>query len=219
VNESVADVTERIEGLLATSALVSLTNTTEGPLYTTAGWASLSGAARDATRAFHAEYPLRVGIPAEELRSRLKLKSALFTQVADRLIEQGDIERVGSLMRSPGYTPEFTDGQTQHITDYLAYLGTDRFSPPTDKPIDQELIAALVDQGRVERLNQEVIYPSDVYEEMEQRVIEYGSANEKIALGAVREMFDTSRKYTLAVLEHMDRRQITRRVGDDRQLR
>jgi selenocysteine-specific elongation factor len=219
VNESVADVTERIEGLLTTSALISLTNTTDGPLYTTAGWARLSGSARDATRAFHAEYPLRAGIPAEELRSRLKLKAALFTQVANRLIENDDVERVGSLMRSAGYAPEFTNEQTQQIADYLDYLGTDRYSPPTDRPIDQELIAALVDQGRVERLNQEVIYPSDVYQEMEQRVIEYGSANEKIALGAVREMFDTSRKYTLAVLEHMDRRQITRRVGDDRQLR
>ena len=82
-----------------------------------------------------------------------------------------------------------------------------------------ELIAALGDQGRVVRLNQEVIYPADVYEEMEKRVIEYGSANETISLGSVREMFDTSRKYTLAVLEHMDRRQITRRVGDDRLLR
>ena len=135
------------------------------------------------------------------------------------MAENGDVEHVGSLMRSPGYTPEFTDEQTQQIADYLDYLGTDRYSPPTDKQIDQELIAALGDQGRVVRLNQEVIYPADVYEEMEKRVIEYGSANETISLGSVREMFDTSRKYTLAVLEHMDRRQITRRVGDDRLLR
>ena len=219
VNESVADVTQRIEGLLSSSALVSLTDTTDGPLYTTAGWANLSGSARDATRAFHIEHPLRAGIPAEELRSRLKLKAALFTKVADRLVDSGDIERAGSLMRSPGYAPEFSDEQTQQIDDYLDYLGTDRFSPPTDKPIDQELIAALGDQGRVVRLNQEVIYPGDVYEEMEKRVIKYGSANESISLGSVREMFDTSRKYTLALLEHMDRRQITRRVGDDRQLR
>ena len=219
VNESVADVTERIEGLLSSSLLISLSGSADGPLYTTAGWANLSGAARDATRAFHAEYPLRAGIPAEELRSRLKLKTSLFTPVADRLIDNGDIERLSSMMRTPGYTPEFSDDQTQQIADYLSYLGTDRFSPPTDKPIDTELIAALVDQGRVVRLNQEVIYPGDVYEEMEQRVIEYGSENENIALGRVREMFDTSRKYTLAILEHMDRRQITRRVGDDRQLR
>ena len=219
VNESVADVTERIEGLLSSSLLISLSGSADGPLYTTAGWANLSGAARDATRAFHAEYPLRAGIPAEELRSRLKLKTSLFTPVADRLIDNGDIERLSSMMRTPGYTPEFSDDQTQQIADYLSYLGTDRFSPPTDKPIDTELIAALVDQGRVVRLNQEVIYPGDVYEEMKQRVIEYGSENENIALGRVREMFDTSRKYTLAILEHMDRRQITRRVGDYRQLR
>ncbi|NQW17395.1 MAG: selenocysteine-specific translation elongation factor [Chloroflexi bacterium] len=219
VNESVANVTERIEGLVNSGSLVSLTGTPDGPLYTTAGWAKLSGDARDATRSFHAEYPLRVGIPAEELRSRLKLKAALFAQAADRLAEVGDIERAGSLIRSPGYAPEFTPEQTQQIAKYLDYLETDRFSPPTDRPIDQELIAALDDQGRVVRLNQDVVYPKDVYDEIESRIIEHGKQNATIALAAVREMFDTSRKYTLAVLEHMDRRQITRRVGDDRQLR
>jgi hypothetical protein len=32
-------------------------------------------------------------------------------------------------------------------------------------------------------------------------------------------MFGQSRKYILALLEHMDRLQVTRRIGDDRVLR
>ena len=52
-----------------------------------------------------------------------------------------------------------------------------------------------------------------------ERVVELGETKGEISLGEVRELFSTSRKYTLALLEHMDRLQITRRVGDDRVLR
>ena len=38
-------------------------------------------------------------------------------------------------------------------------------------------------------------------------------------MGKVRDMFDTSRKYALALMEYLDQQRITRRVGDDRVLR
>ena len=34
----------------------------------------------------------------------------------------------------------------------------------------------------------------------------------------VRDLFDTSRKYALALMAHLDERKITRRVGDERVL-
>ena len=41
----------------------------------------------------------------------------------------------------------------------------------------------------------------------------------KINVGQVRDRFQTSRKYALSLLEHLDQQRITRRVGDDRVLR
>ena len=38
------------------------------------------------------------------------------------------------------------------------------------------------------------------------------------APAAVRDMFGASRKYALALLEHLDQVRVTRRVGDDRVL-
>ncbi|MGE0543159.1 MAG: SelB C-terminal domain-containing protein [Dehalococcoidia bacterium] len=40
-----------------------------------------------------------------------------------------------------------------------------------------------------------------------------------ITLAQVRDMFSTSRKYAQALLEHLDERRITRRIGDERVLR
>jgi selenocysteine-specific elongation factor len=41
----------------------------------------------------------------------------------------------------------------------------------------------------------------------------------KITVAEVRDMFNASRKYALALMEHLDERRVTRRVGDERVLR
>ena len=43
--------------------------------------------------------------------------------------------------------------------------------------------------------------------------------HETITVAEVRDLFDTSRKYALGVLEHLDATGITRRVGDHRVLK
>jgi selenocysteine-specific elongation factor len=50
------------------------------------------------------------------------------------------------------------------------------------------------------------------------RVTAHLKANGKVSLGQVRDMFGTSRKYAQALLEHLDREKVTRRVGDERVL-
>jgi selenocysteine-specific elongation factor len=40
-----------------------------------------------------------------------------------------------------------------------------------------------------------------------------------MTVAQVRDAFNASRKYALAIMEHLDERKITRRVGDERVLR
>ena len=60
--------------------------------------------------------------------------------------------------------------------------------------------------------------PQD-YDEMKTKIVESGSDGQEITISSVREIFGTSRKYTLAVLEYMDKLGITRRTGDSRYIR
>ncbi len=218
-NQSDAAVAGQIETLIASGGVVSLSGDPSGLLYSAEGWAKVASSARAGLQEFHSQFPLRSGMPREELRSRLGMKAADFTPALARLETESVIETDEALARLPGFTPEFTDEQNRQIDEYLKLLGSDKFSPPTDRPIDAELIAALDDQQRVVRANEDVIFLKSAYDEMAERVVQLGKAKGEISLGEVREMFSTSRKYTLALLEHMDRLQITRRVGDDRVLR
>ncbi|MBI4198479.1 MAG: SelB C-terminal domain-containing protein [Chloroflexi bacterium] len=54
---------------------------------------------------------------------------------------------------------------------------------------------------------------------MVDRAINHLKAEGKITVAQVRDMFGTSRKYALALMEHLDQRRITRRTGDERVLR
>ena len=54
---------------------------------------------------------------------------------------------------------------------------------------------------------------------MTQRITAHLQANGTITVAEARNLFDTSRKYILPLLEYLDQQRITRRVGDDRVLR
>ena len=109
--------------------------------------------------------------------------------------------------------------QQAEVDRYLSALEAQPYSPPTDIGISGELVAGLVDEGKVVKVNQDVVFSSGAYEEMRNRIVEEARAEGKINVGRVRDMFDTSRKYALALMEYLDQQKITRRVGDDRVLR
>ena len=54
---------------------------------------------------------------------------------------------------------------------------------------------------------------------MVKRVIRHIEDKGAITVAQVRDMFAASRKYALALMEHLDERRVTRRVGDERLLR
>jgi selenocysteine-specific elongation factor len=53
---------------------------------------------------------------------------------------------------------------------------------------------------------------------MRDRVVARLHERGKVTVADVRDLFGSSRKFVLALLESMDREHITRRVGDDRVL-
>jgi len=74
-------------------------------------------------------------------------------------------------------------------------------------------------QGTLIRLSDDVLLLGETYNEMLGRIVDHIKQTGSITVAQVRDMFNTSRKYALALMEHMDERKITRRVGDERVLR
>jgi selenocysteine-specific elongation factor len=81
---------------------------------------------------------------------------------------------------------------------------------------EPDLVNLLIAQGKVVRVNDNIVFTAAAYREMTDRITSKIKTSGKVGLGEVRDMFGTSRKYAQALLEHLDKEKITRRVGDDR---
>ena len=85
--------------------------------------------------------------------------------------------------------------------------------------LDIELLNLLVNQGRIVKMKENIIFSSHSYNTMLNTIVKYTETNGTITVAQVRDIFKTSRKYAVAFLEYLDENKITRRIGDERILR
>ena len=190
----------------------------DSPLYTPAGFDAAVESVREGLAAFHAATPLRPGMPREELRGRLRLEPAAFDKLIARLARDGLVAERGSAVGLASHSPALTAQEEAAAAAFLAALRAIPFSPPTDQAPEGDVLAYLEGAGEVVRTG-DVIFAAEAYGQLVERVRTHLKKQESITLAQARDMFGTSRKYAQALLEHLDAKQITRRVGDVRVLR
>jgi selenocysteine-specific elongation factor len=172
---------------------------------------------------YHQRYPLRVGMPREELKSRSNLPGRVFSQVMERAVLQKRLSGEGTVVRLPQHQVTFSAEQQRRIDELLAQLAESPYSTPSvaecEAAIGLEALNVLLDEGRLVRVSDTVLFLADTYREMVERVVAHIEAEGSITVAQVRDMFQASRKYALALMEHLDDQRITKRVGDERVLR
>ena len=122
-------------------------------------------------------------------------------------------------MRLPDHQVSLTPEMEGTAAEYIGALGREPYSPPTDGHPDPEVLGVLINQGRVVRVNESVVFAASAYRQMTDEILEHIRTKGSITVADARTMFNTSRKYVLPLLEYLDQQHITRRVGDDRVLR
>jgi selenocysteine-specific elongation factor len=80
------------------------------------------------------------------------------------------------------------------------------------------MLEALRREGRIVRLTEGLYVDREVCDRIACEVVAAIQREGEITVAAVRDRYGTSRKYALAILEHLDDERITRRVGDRRVL-
>lgn len=82
--------------------------------------------------------------------------------------------------------------------------------------VDPATFLALSDLGRVMPITADVVYATDLYDQLIDRLTTFLHQQGSITAAEARDLLGASRKYAIALLEHMDERRITRRAGDVR---
>jgi len=191
-------------------------------LISASGWAVLMDRLTGLLAEYHRQYPLRSGMPREELRSRLRLETRLFNEVVDLAARQGRIALTEATLRMPEHEVRFNTEQQRHTERLLGAFERNPYTPPSvteaEAIVGSEVFNALVEQEVLVKVSGDICFLSRVYEGMVRRVVDHIKRKGSITVGDARDMFRSSRKYILPFLGHLDDERVTKRVGDERVL-
>ena len=213
---------EAVERQLSEAAIIALD---EGPLADTSllatadGFASLGARAVGLVEQAVTERPLRPGIAREELRSRLGLDAKKFVALESALIREGTLVARAGALDLAGRRVELTAAQQAEAARIVAELRAAGASPPATHAADPDLLAYLEQEEQIVRVAEGLYFVADIHARMQEQVVAALRDSGEITLAQVRDLLGTSRKYAQAFLEDLDRRRVTRRVGDARVLR
>jgi len=193
-------------------------------LFADEAWAAIADRAEHAVAEYHGAHPLRRGMPREELRNRLGLQPAVFGAVISALAEERRVAEKDGEVAAPGHevAVEASGGTSARL---LELLSAEPFAPPSlseamrTSGATTEMVRALAQRGDIVRLNDDVAFTRDAYEQAVVAVKELIAGEGSVSVARLRDRLGASRRPMLALLEYLDAARVTRRVGDARVLR
>ena len=172
---------------------------------------------------YHNKFKLKVGIPKIEVLSKFKLSQKETLELLDLFIENNEIRLEGNLIAEKDFVVNYDKKQLAEKERIEKVLLEGGFTPPTIKDLTNgekprvEILESLIDNTIV-RLDADLVLHANVLKEAIQKVENHFSANEQMGLAEFRDISGSSRKYSMAILEYLDKLGITRRVENYRVL-
>ena len=220
-------ISRALEELRKQKTIIFFDNGKSDPIYSNYvihidNWNMLSGKILQALAVYHSKFPLRFGMSREELKSRLGLSTAIYNRVLLHMAAQKVINLNESNVYVAEYQPTLTSDQREKEGALLLVFNSVPMRPPSVKQsieeIGEELYSFMLASDQLIQVSQEVVFARPAYEIMLSKVEQFLKLNDTITVAELRDAVDTSRKYAIAFMEHLDAIGITQRVGDIRKL-
>ncbi|MGI6685431.1 MAG: selenocysteine-specific translation elongation factor [Bacillota bacterium] len=179
---------------------------------------------------YHRKFPLRPGMPKEELRSRdfSQITGKVFHLLLEHWAEKNEFRLENQNIAARDFKAEVTSDVAKAIQLIEQGLLKEPFSPPSWDELAQtagisgetknEIYLWLLNSQRIVKLSDEVIISGQALAEAKEKIGSFIKGNGSIQLAETRDLLNTSRKYALPLLEYLDQVKFTRRKGDMRVL-
>ncbi|GAB1476830.1 selenocysteine-specific translation elongation factor [Bacillota bacterium] len=181
---------------------------------------------------YHAKNPVSAGIQKGEFRKRLTDKLYLGDVKAvdgllRHLIQAGSVNDKGNIIARPGHCVEYSPEHLEILKRLEKRYLDSAFEIPEleevlaaekDKELAKQIIESMAESGRLKKLNYRFYMHISHWDEAYRRFKEHMNKNQSITLAEYRDLLDTSRKYAVLILEHLDEQKITVMTGDARVL-
>jgi selenocysteine-specific elongation factor len=222
------EMNSAFQDLLKSGKLISLdgeykTDSIDGTVITKDQLASITDQIGMIIDNFHRNFPLKPGVAKEELKSRLKLETPVFNLIMSRLNAENKISDQGSIVKRPEFSIQFSEGMDTRKKELMVIFSKNPYSPPSVKDciniVGEDIFMAMIQMGDLIKVSSDVVFNKKDYESLVSKTKSFISNNGQISVAEARDLFNTSRKYVLALLEYLDSKGITIRVNDVRRLR
>jgi selenocysteine-specific elongation factor len=192
------------------------------------GWRELASRLESTLAGYHRQFPLRLGMGREELKNRWQGKRQAwslrqFNDLLGQAGQEGLVVDEGAVVRLSGHEARLAPKEQAAADRLLAQFKAQPAMPPSASEavaaVGEDVFQWLLDSGRLARVSDDVVFEAGAYDAMLQQIMDFVRREGSITVAQVRDLLGTSRKYALALMEHLDARHVTRRVGDARVLR
>ncbi|OFX13764.1 MAG: hypothetical protein A2Z18_05065, partial [Armatimonadetes bacterium RBG_16_58_9] len=176
---------------------------------------------------YHGKYPMRAGMPKEELRAALgpRVDAKGFQAIVSVMSSDGRIVLSESTVRLPEHKPTLTEQQRKTADAVEQEFREAGVNPPTFAELPRshgtevaEVLKLLVDGGALVKISPEICFHREALESAENALRKCLEANGQMTVSQFRDVIGSSRKYVVPLLEYFDRKRVTRRSGDIRTL-
>lgn len=177
---------------------------------------------------YHKKFPLRFGMPKEELKSRVleNTKQRISDLIFEYLNNEKTIKLLGKNISLWDFEVAYNKEQQEIKNLIMKEYETLMFNPPKFSDLKAmnkgkdvvQVFNALLDSGNLIKADQEIIFSKVAYDESIRILKSYLEKNKSIGLGEFRDLLGTSRKYAMALLDLFDQQKITKRIEDVRVL-
>jgi selenocysteine-specific elongation factor len=171
---------------------------------------------------FHTANPLRSGMAREELRSKIKQTPKLFNYLMDELGRLGIIAGNAQVVWLASFSVKLNPAQQKAAEQLLGLFKDNKFTPPSVKECQEvggfALYHVLIEKGDLVQITDDIVFDGATYQFLKEDVVRHIQQNGSITVADFRDKYRTTRKYALAILEHFDAINLTKRDGDLRRL-
>jgi selenocysteine-specific elongation factor len=178
---------------------------------------------------YHHDFPLKVGLSKEELRSRTSGSGnqKLFNYIVSQLISENAIVQEKEALRLMEHAVTLAQDQEEvrHQIEKIYLRG--RLQPPYFRQIKdrfsgdtgRDVLQVMVKDGVLIKVKEDLYFHKKAMEDLKSALVAFLKEKGEISTPEFKDMTGASRKYTIPLIEYFDKSQLTVRVGDNRVLR
>ncbi|PMP67563.1 MAG: selenocysteine-specific translation elongation factor [Thermodesulfobacterium geofontis] len=187
----------------------------------------------DTLKKYHENNPFSPGLTKELLKTRISsfIPDVFFNYIIEELIQKGILNKEKEIislyefkkidliekeeLKKQIEEKVLKEGLTPRDFEEILLDFEEKYKAV------KELSQILLREGILVKVSEKLVYHKNILEEVEKRVVEFLSKNKEMTLSDFRNLIgpEVSRKYLIPLVEYLDKKKITLRIGDKRVLR